>query len=53
VLVLAVCLHVTSARKHELVLRNEARNFFIVSSFGLLQGGSINVQVANGTVRQQ
>lgn len=44
---LAAVLALGSARKHSLELRHEARRYFIVSSFGLLRGGTITLQVAN------
>ncbi len=32
-------------RKHELMLNNEKREYFIVSTFGLLQGGVISLSI--------
>ena len=34
-------------RKHHLTLEDESRRYFIVSSFGLLLGGSITIQVSD------
>lgn len=38
---------VVVARKHELVLDNEKREYFIVSTFGLLQDGVISVSISD------
>ncbi len=39
---LVVC---ASALQSELTLQDESRPYFVVSSFGLLQGGSITLQL--------
>eukprot|EP00043_Microstomoeca_roanoka_P007999 m.77252 g.77252 ORF g.77252 m.77252 type:complete len:497 (+) comp14058_c0_seq2:492-1982(+) len=41
-----------SARKHHLELQGEGRRYFIVSSFGLLYGGSITIQVSQVNIKK-
>ena len=46
VILLVVALqHVAHARINDLNLIGETRYFFVISSFGILEGGSIEVQV--------
>eukprot|EP00040_Diaphanoeca_grandis_P015387 m.78507 g.78507 ORF g.78507 m.78507 type:complete len:488 (+) comp25120_c0_seq1:80-1543(+) len=46
-LLLAILLASTDAKISDLMLRKERRHYFVVSSFGLLQGGNINVTIGN------
>lgn len=38
---------VTQARKHHLVISNDARRFFPISTFGFYQGGYLSVNVTH------
>ncbi|EGD75253.1 hypothetical protein PTSG_12506 [Salpingoeca rosetta] len=46
-LVAALLATPVNARIHHLELKDESRRYFIISSFGLLQGGSITIQVSD------
>lgn len=52
--VVALLLHCTEVdgRKHHLTLEDESRRYFIVSSFGLLLGGSITIQVSDVALKK-